>query len=360
MNIATLSETCDRISQAACPEDLFGASEQERAYYRLAALIHPDKFSIENERVIAEQGFKLLQQYWVEAKGRLLDGSYGDRRRFGKAKFSTVTISLRDRELHLTGVLSEGDLSTLYWVGDEQRQVLKIAKDATNNDLLQGEAKNVRLLWQDDSLARFRPLVPKLLTSFRYRGESGESPRQANLLEFATGPLYSLKAVHDRNGDLDPRDMAWIFRRLLLAVGLAHRVGVVHGAVTPEHVLIQPEEHGLVLVDWAYSCPSQETIRAIVPTYEAWYPMEVFAREGATSATDIYMVAGAMNYMLSGSCATAPSTPIAQFLLGCRPTVAHRRPYDAFALLGEFDEFIERLWGPRKFRPFSLKSKGVA
>ena len=32
--------------------------------------------------------------------------------------------------------------------------------------------------------------------------------------------------------------------------GEAHINGVIHGAVLPEHLLIHPEFHGLVLIDW--------------------------------------------------------------------------------------------------------------
>ena len=44
-----------------------------------------------------------------------------------------------------------------------------------------------------------------------------------------------------------------MWRRLLTALGWAHRARLVHGAVFPEHVLIHPELHGLVLVDWCYA-----------------------------------------------------------------------------------------------------------
>jgi hypothetical protein len=39
---------------------------------------------------------------------------------------------------------------------------------------------------------------------------------------------------------LDPRDAAWMRRRLLACLGWAHRARLVHGAVFPEHVLIHP------------------------------------------------------------------------------------------------------------------------
>jgi hypothetical protein len=40
------------------------------------------------------------------------------------------------------------------------------------------------------------------------------------------------------------------------------------------------------------------------------------------------------------------------FAAGCTLATRSRRPDDAWELLREFDELIERLWGPRRFRPF--------
>lgn len=44
--------------------------------------------------------------------------------------------------------------------------------------------------------------------------------------------------------------------------------------------------------------------------------------------------------------------PLAAFAAGCTLASPVWRPRDAWQLLREFDDLIERLWGPRKFRPF--------
>jgi hypothetical protein len=62
----------------------------------------------------------------------------------------------------------------------------------------------------------------------------------------------------------------------------ATTAGLVHGAVLPEHVLIQPDEHGLVLIDWCYSVPLTPStpLRAPVTARAGLYPPEVAARRG--------------------------------------------------------------------------------
>jgi hypothetical protein len=42
------------------------------------------------------------------------------------------------------------------------------------------------------------------------------------------------------------------------------------------------------------------------------------------------------------------------FADGCRLPALHARPDDAWRLLGELDEVLERLYGPRTFRPFAM------
>jgi hypothetical protein len=42
------------------------------------------------------------------------------------------------------------------------------------------------------------------------------------------------------------------------------------------------------------------------------------------------------------------------FAAGCAQPTLKARPDDAWRLLGELDEVLERLYGPRTFRPFTL------
>jgi hypothetical protein len=46
--------------------------------------------------------------------------------------------------------------------------------------------------------------------------------------------------------------------------------------------------------------------------------------------------------------------PLRAFLRGCTLAAEARRPHDAWRLLAELDDLLERLYGPRAFRPFPL------
>jgi hypothetical protein len=101
---------------------------------------------------------------------------------------------------------------------------------------------------------RYAPYLPRLVDTARFDTAPGGGPRRrANVLGRLDGfvSLGQVRAAYP--GGVDVRDAAWMWRRLLVVLGHAHRAGAAHGAVLPEHVLIHPGDHGLVLADWCGS-----------------------------------------------------------------------------------------------------------
>jgi len=259
------------------------------------------------------------------------------------------------------GRIGRGDLADLYAAetGRGEPVVLKVPHDPADSDLIEREAVALNQLATEGE-RRFLPYVPRLVETFRYRDVATGTVRQVNVLGRLQG-CYSLAEVRDAYPDgLDPRDVAWMWRRLLVALGFAHHAMVLHGAVIPEHVLIHPEKHGLVLVDWCYSVPGcyapvdpSGLVPAMIDRYADWYPWEVPARRPAGPATDIHMATLCMAYLLPDEL----PRPLRQFIRGCVLPGRRSRPYDAWELLGELDEILERLYGPRRFRPFHMPEK---
>jgi hypothetical protein len=110
---------------------------------------------------------------------------------------------------------------------------------------------------------------------------------------------------------------------MLVAVGLAHRAGIAHGAVLPRHVLVHPLDHGLILVDWTRCTPGS----------------------AAGARSDVQ----AVTRCVAGLLGDHPKAMRA-FVRGC----LLRPPADAWALLAELDELLETLYGPRTYRPLHL------
>jgi serine/threonine protein kinase len=322
----TREEAVRLIESARGPADLFG-DDAARSYRRLARLTHPDTSP---SWARTQAAFCRLASLWQQHR----DGS--------------------------GTLVAEGDIANLY---EDARGLLKITRDPADNDLIDREfAALTQLRARGD--ARFVPYIPRLTGSERQRDPATGTVRGASILDRLDG-FVSLAAVRRAYpGGLDPRDAAWIWRRLLVALGFAHRAGVIHGAVLPPHVMIHPAEHGLVLVDWCYSvCTRGDRIPAIVARYRDWYPPEVLARQAPGPGTDIYLATRCMTDLVAsppgrGSAQTPERRRLGMFAGGCALPQPSRRPQDAWRLLGELDDLLERLYGPRRFRPFAMPAPG--
>jgi hypothetical protein len=311
----TTVEAMTLIETAADPRSLFGR-DAGRDYRRLARLTHPDANSGSPRAAAA---FARLAALWRQ---------YSTGRTPGRLAFT-------------------GDIASLY---EHQRGLIKIARDPADNDLMDREAAVLRRLTATGD-ARLRPYLPALMECQRHRDPDTGAERRANVLGRLDGfvTLAEVRAAYP--GGLDARDAAWMWRRLLVAAGFAHRAGVIHAAVLPEHVLIHPAQHGLVMVDWCYAITGPGGLVAAIPArYADWYPAEVRSRRPPGPDMDIWLATHCMTQLIG----QLIPPPLASFAYGCTLPSPDRRPDDAWRLLAELDAVLERLYGPRKFRPFTM------
>ncbi|WP_433246771.1 lipopolysaccharide kinase InaA family protein [Streptosporangium sp. CA-135522] len=318
--MTTTAEAIALVAAAHTADDLFGGDRPHRAYRRLARLLHPDLVPGPD----AAEAFAKLAGLWA-AWGR----------------DSETVITTRRGSYRISGAFRRGASAVLYRSGDDT--LLKLPRSHADNDLMRREAEALRTIaWDGDPL--LSPYVPRLVESFRYR--SGGVERQANVISRAPDGFVSLTEVARRRPELDPRDAAWIWRRLLVAIGTAHRAGVVHGAVFGHHVLVHPIDHGLVLVDWSQSVPLGSPLTALVARHRDDYPPEVLARKPATQGTDIHLATRCVAALMG----ERVPAPIRRFVHGSLVGP----PRDAWRLLGELDGLLEDLYGPRRYRPLHL------
>ncbi|MER6832098.1 lipopolysaccharide kinase InaA family protein [Streptosporangium sp. NPDC000563] len=324
----TTAEAIALVTAAHTPEDLFGGDSPHRAYRRLARLLHPD-LAPGAEAAVA---FTRLAELWAARE----DASKG-----ASERAKEVVITTRRGTYRIGGVFRRGASAVLYESGTDT--LLKLPRSHADNDLIRREAESLRTIAHDgDPL--LLPYVPRLVESFRHRSDGVE--RQANVISRVPDGFLSLEEVRRRRPVLDVRDAAWIWRRLLVAVGAAHRAGVVHGAVFGHHVLVHPLDHGLVLVDWSQSVPLGTPITALVARHRDDYPPWVLDRKPATPATDIHLATRCVAALMGDRV----PTPVRHFVRGSLLSP----PNDAWRLLGELDELLDDLYGPRKYRPLHL------
>lgn len=123
----------------------------------------------------------------------------------------------------------------------------------------------------------------------------------ALVMSFVPGPTLGqvLEKKAYRKG-LDPEHVAWITDRLLNILKYLHFSGVVHGDVKPQNVIIQPNDHTAVLVDYGLSAvrPRRtDEAKGYTPHFAA--PEE----EGGGTIlpeTDFYSLGMTMIYALGG------------------------------------------------------------
>jgi serine/threonine protein kinase len=358
------------------PEALFGdlhggpddmIAQAKRTFRRLAQQVHPDTRPLKTDEALANEGFILLNRLWEQAQVKIQEGSYGQ----------PVTIATARRSYTLGKSLGSGDLCEVYQCtyreeGQLHTGILKITRDSADNDLVVNEAAILRRLAKGDPDERFVGFLPHIVEAFHYR-DSGSAPVLAvNVLSLvdeirSPGDLYSLEEVMAQYPEgIDPRDMAWMWRHLLTILGFAHQGKIIHGAVLPPHILIHPQMHGLVLIDWAYALDdptdSGEYVRAVCPAYESWYPAEVWEKESPLPTLDIFMGARTMIALLGGDPVkgTLPKSIPARFkryFEWCTLPGARQRPQQAWKLLEEFDTLLEAEWGKRRFREFHMPKR---
>jgi hypothetical protein len=368
LNLITLH---DKLEATILPEDIFGAlpggkTEQiaglRDTFRGLARVAHPDSYADAGDREMANRAFQRLNELYGFAGERVAQGRYPQADAGPREKIVSGRC-----EYHLSGEYSNDGVCLTYPAvcrdnGALRSVDLAAAADPTLNDLVRNQASILEELGRGASIAKFAPFLPELVETFTV--QNGLTAHTASVFAARTG-WYSLHQVRERYpGGVDARDMAWMYRRLLTVLGFLHTEGVVHGAVLPGNILIQPEEHGLILVHF-YSATSLSGTGRGLPLCvsheeQEWYPPEMAITRSVSPAVDLYLAARCMRSIL-GAEPTArefPSSvpqPLASFLRGCLLPHLSLCPGDAWSLKDEFDDLLGNLWGKRKFHPFSME-----
>jgi len=356
----SLSDLLGLLRSATSPADIFGdlsgdpQAALKRRYRELVMVAHPDR----NPSMLdsAHEACRALQGWYAIAQRQVAQGSYG----------TTPCITANTRLNQYTGYQRPfaGDLCELFPAeGAGEQVLLKVARLVRNNDLLQAEARALRKIARALDGQPLRAHFPTLIEQFQLRDSAG-ARHHTNVLRAETGCASLEDVLHAYPGGVAPADAAWMFNRVLAALGVAHGLGIVHGAILPCHVLIRAGDHNGMLIDWCYSVPIGQPLKAISRPYAADYPPEVHARQPATPATDLFMAARCMLRLLRGDSVTCelPARvlrPIQALLRACLLPAPQRRPSDAWQVFEDFQEILRALYGPPRFRPFQLPGQKV-
>jgi len=369
-----LERIARHLEKARASEEIFGdlgspaeqAANLKNAYHRLAKQTHPDAYPERADQAAAAAAFQRLNEWHADALARLRAGVYGTPDVLHSLR---VVLQAGRRSYILDNTYTSNPLYAIYPASFEQdgrraAALVKIPLQASDNDLAENEARALQTLAAASEARKYANYLPRLLDTFYYE-EDGVF-RLVNTFEHGGGwhTLSEVRRAFPRG--LDPKEVSWIWRRILVALGFAHRAGRIHAAVLPDNLQILPELHGLRLLEWSYSvaydpasAESEACVAAIDPAYERWYPRELSGpdRRPPLPGADIYLAARCMVDLLGGdplSGALPASVPAAlrAFFKGCLLSAPRARPQDAWALKAEYEELIHALWGKLPFHPF--------
>lgn len=149
-----------------------------------------------------------------------------------------------------------------------ERVTLKLAHGTVHALAREAEVLRALQALQGPGAAYFSQRLPQVVALSR-SGEPGHE-RDALVLRQPVGFWGSLAEVQRAHphGVQDERHAVWIWRRLLEVLGYVHGAGWTHGDVSPEHALVHPGDHGVLLVGWSRARQGGDIARDLMQS--AW------------------------------------------------------------------------------------------
>ena len=373
-----IREVATRIKSAARFSAIFGTLPKgdtkamrgalRKQFSYLARVVHPDHAPPPYAAEAAE-AFRLLNELRHAAEDAIERGAYdapitphASASTNTEAETSEIVTARGSYRLKQTA-FREGDFSILYrgtFAGAKPPAILaKIAREPALNSWLEKEAVLLRQV--ADAKARsplfgISPFLPSLLDTVLVEGDKGTRYR-TNIYRFVPDMVSVADIIAAYPRGLDAPQAAWVARRIFAQPLAASMLGVVHGSITPDHVLVNPFTHEPLHTGWPHAQKSGR-ITHVVDRWKDIYPPEVFDKKDADHRTDIYM-AGATTVRLLGGDVGSKSLPasvpseVRQILLHTLEQSPARRPQDGRLLLDEFTRVVREKWG-RVYRPLTM------
>ncbi len=336
----------EKILAATKGNEIFGnnAKRAKIVYRRLARSVHPDMFSEQSEKEEAEQVFKKLSVLWEAYTRGSTVASPGSSP--ARAKKNSVKTSKREYQLG-SGIAADPFFKRFEATYDDGHAIanILITSDPGNNDLAENYVENIRTLVKEVP-EEYKGFYPEIVETFQHVSDGAS--RVGIVQTFHEGLVPFSKILERYPDGIGGRDVAWIFRRMLIAVGNAHDAGFIHGGINLDSLFIQPEQHGVVLGDWQYSVAKGEKLVAVPANWKSDYPDNYLAGDPVSESIDIMMCGKVAERLLRNE-------PSAKRMRNFLKVVSKENAFTAQRLFGEFDILIRGMYGEPKFHPFTLK-----
>lgn len=326
----TLDDVEKYMSAAITAGDVFG--EKGEHCKEMLVACHPDRFPEGPERDRATVLFLKLGEWKA-----LLD--------------NPQILKSSKCEYELGRKIAVGDIADVQFGRAEKvrARIMKIARTPGVSNLMAKEYEILSQLQENSAGANYWEYFPKPIETFSHE------KRRVNVMDYVDlRQRFIAGQIREKHPELDGRHLVWMFKRMLVALGYAHRQGWVHGAVLPPHLLFNVENHGLQLLDWTLAVKIGQPLKVISSAWKMFYPQEVMKKKSVSPGTDIYMAATSLCWLAGGKpeTGTFPSMipgKVRMFLKSCFLESPSMRPQDAWKLHDEFDDMARSLYGRPKF-----------
>jgi Protein kinase domain/CHAT domain len=258
----------------------------------------------------------------------------------------------------ILSILAQGDLTTVYEGvqihSDEKlkRVAVKIADCPADNDLLQNEVKILKL-FREESHVQAKHL-PILVDCFKT-----SSGQWGTVLELIEG--FDFDSIREKYSNGVPQvHVVWILQRALSVLGFAHSKGIIHANIDPTHLIVQPLNHNVYLIDWSYAliCPAKtaQTFKCFNAEYSA---PEVAERNLPLPSSDLYSLGKTAIYLLRGDLVTnalpdSVDRRLSRFIQFFLRDSCYQRAQDAWEMYQELKYLRKEIFGEHQFLEFTV------
>ncbi len=275
-------------------------------------------------------------------------------------------ISLGGRHWALERMIAQGDIADVYaarlarW--PTELAIVKLLRDRRDGERLDNEWDALQALQKSEARGAdtFTALLPQPILH-------GDVPagafagQRASIFRWACGFKHTFAdVIRAYPQGIPPRASIWAWRRILEMLSFIHASGMAHGAVLPENLLVQENEHGVRLVGYSHAGPLGARLREVSPAAEAFYPQAAQTAPALTAQLDLAMSARCIAALLGGDPQSA-SLPAAvpERLAGIVQRVALSKPAgaageDAWTVREELGRTANEVFGPPQFIPIVM------
>ena len=126
-----------------------------------------------------------------------------------------------------------------------------------------------------------------------------EDGTSALVMSYIEGP--TLEQIVQKKGQMEPEHVVWVMQRVLNALQYLHFHGVVHGDIKPQNIIIQPQKHMAVLVDYGLAMVKPRASDESLGYTEIYSPPEQQKGEPLLPETDLYSLGMTALYALNNN-----------------------------------------------------------